>query len=480
MHYVRGIPRDYNYWSSLGNPQWGWKDVLPYFMKSEANNDFIGVHSNSSDYHSDKGELKVELFVNSEPSKVVMLEAAAAKGYKYVADINADTPLGYSYVQGFLNKGARHSGAKAFLMPEKDNIHIIKYAQATRIDVDKNGVATGIDFLYNATTKMTVKATKEILVSAGPIGSPQLLMLSGIGPQNHLDKMNIPLIKDLPVGRNLQDHLIVPLFFSFDKTEATQMSREELLDAIYLYALHSMGPLTSHGSSDLVAFLNTVDSTAEYADIQLQHMTFRKNAFDLQFFLTVSGYAEMIGRQILDLNRMGDVVIVYIGLLKPRSRGSVHLSSSDAKELPTIVANYLNDPEDMETLVKAVKFQADYVNTEELKKHEGMLIRLPLPACKQLEYETDDYWRCYIEYMSRSGNHQFGSTRMGHAKDKSAVVDERLRVHGVEHLRVIGSSIMPAPVSSSSNAVTFMIGEKAADYVKQDWKYTTAGAKDEL
>lgn len=480
MLYLRGNDYDYNHWKSLGNPGWGWTDVLPYFIKSETNKYFTSDYSNTTAFHSDKGEVNVELFLGSEPIKSVMMAAGKEKGYEFVSDMNAGTPLGYSFAQGMHQNGTRMSGAKAFLVTSKDrpNLHVIKHAHVTKVDINKNGEATGVQFVYNETTPLTARTKKEIIVSAGPIASPQLLLLSGIGSEKHLKKFDIPVVKNLPVGKNLQDHLVVPLFFQFHKSDAFQMTKTELLDSIYLYALHKMGPLAAHGGTDLIAFLNTVSHTG-YPDIQLHHTTFRKSAFDLQFYLSVAGYEEMIGRHILDLNRMGDLMVVYVGLLKPQSRGTVKLGSADPKERPKLVSNYLNNERDVATLVRAIKFQADYVNTEQFEKHEGMLIRLPLPACKSMVYQSEEYWTCYIEYMSRSMDHQFGTTRMGPKSDKSAVVDERLRVHGVKRLRVVGSSVMPAAVSTNSNAVTFMIGEKASDFLKEDWQYVDK-KKDEL
>lgn len=474
MLYLRGNEHDYDSWKSFGNSEWGWTDVLPYFKKSESNHNFA---ADNTEYHSSSGEVKVELFLNAESMKNVVMDAGKEKGYEFVSDINADTKLGYTFAQGMQHQGTRQTVAKSFLLKERPNLHIIKYAHVTKVELNKDGVATGVEFLYNGTQLLTAYTRKEVILSAGPIATPQLLMLSGVGPEKQLTKFEIPLKKALAVGRNLQDQLVVPLFFQMHKDEAQQMTKSELLDSIYLYALHKMGPLASHSASDLTAFLNTVNHTG-YPDVQLRHTLYRKNAFDLQFYLTISGYEEMIGRQILDLNKMGDVLVVYVGLLKPTSKGYIKLRSSDPADKPKLYSNYLDKDEDVETLVRALKFQADYIKTKSFESHQGILIRLPLAACKSMEYQSDEYWRCYASYMTRSMNHQVGTTKMGPSTDKTAVVDSRLRVHGLKRLRVVGSSVMPTTVSAQSNAPTIMIAEKAADFIKEDWQYKPT--KDEL
>ncbi|KAJ6627313.1 Glucose dehydrogenase [FAD, quinone], partial [Pseudolycoriella hygida] len=340
------------------------------------------------------------------------------------------------------------------------------------------GTVIGLEFTYNNTNEFTVKTKKEVILSAGTIGTPQLLMLSGIGPGKQLKKLEIPLIKDLPVGRNLQDHVAVPLFFLLNKSTARTPLKLDIMDDIFNYAMHRTGVLGATGAGDMVAMINTTNS--EYPDILLLHHVFRRDAIDIQFYLTVMGYNEMIGRVILDSNRDAHIGIVNVLLLNPKSEGKIKLRSADPNDKPKIYPNYLNHTDDIETLVRGIKYQVDYVNTETFKTSEAVLLRLPLLDCKDLEYQSDEYWKCYASYMSTSMYNPTSTAKMGPKSDKSSVVDPRLKVKGIKGLRVIDASVMPKVVSANINAAVVMIAEKGADFIKEDWKTAENEKKDEL
>jgi len=358
----------------------------------------------------------------------------------------------------------------------RPNLHIVKHSHVKKVDINDKGMVTGVQFTYNSTNEFAVKSTKEVILSAGTIGTPQVLMLSGIGPEKQLKKLEIPLIKELPVGRNLQDHVAVSLLFQLNKGTAMDPLKKDLLDNLYAYAMHRSGAFAAHGMQDMVAFIDTKNAT--YADIELVHVAFRKNAMDLQFYLTVMGYDHMIGRAILDANRESDIVIVNIGLLNPKSVGKIKLRSSNPTDKPKIYAKYLEHANDVDTLLRGLKLQADFVNTEVMKSHEGKLLRLPLADCKNLEYQSDDYWRCYLTYMTTSMYNPTGTAKMGSESDKTSVVDSRLNVKGIKGLRVIDASVMPKIVSANVNAAAVMIAEKGIDFIKEDWK--SANKKEEL
>lgn len=479
--YERGQTADFDHWAKLGNPSWGWSDVLPYFKKTENNTTPPFVDVDAGKYHSTSGEMKVDMFLNSEPMKGIFIEAAQELGYGYVDDVNAEEKLGYTQLQGTIYGGSRQTTAKALLAPvmKRGNLDVIKHAVVTKLEINKSGIVTGVQFLYNGTNELTAKVRKEVVLSAGAVNTPQILMLSGIGPEKHLRKMDIPVVKALPVGLNLQDHLVTQMFFQFHQTDAEEMSKEELLDSLYMYAIHQMGSLAATGSADLAGYINTVDHKS-LADIRLHHVSFRKNSFELQFYLTMIGYDEMIGRSILDANRMGDIMVVYVVLRNPKSRGMIRLRSANPTDKPRIFANYLADRADEDTLLRAVKYQASYVDTKSFKGNEGRLLRLPLADCKSLEYMTDEYWRCYISYMSTTFYDPAGTAKMGPSTDSEAVVDSRLRVNGVHGLRVADASVMPTLVSANTNAATVMIGEKAADFIREDFKIDGHNKKEEL
>lgn len=480
MIYYRGNDRDYNNWEKLGNPTWGWNDVLNYFKKSEDQK--ISHFLEDDRYHSEGGEMKLNYLLSSEDIKEIFQEAGKEKGLDYVEDMNSldGKQLGYSFLQANVHEGIRQTTFKEFINPVKkrSNLQIIKHAHVKKIEINDKGTVTGVQFTYNNTNELTVKTKKEVILSAGTVGTPQLLMLSGIGPGKQLKKLEIPLVKDLPVGRNLQDHVGVPIFFKLNKTTVQTPLKTDVIDEIFTYAMHRGGVLGATGAGDMVALIDT--SNSGYPDIQLLHHVFRRNAIDIQFYLTIMGYEEIIGRVILDANRDADIAIVNVVLLNPKSEGKIKLRNSDPNEKPKIYPNYLNHTDDIETMVRGIKFQADYVNTEEFKKHDGVILQLPLKDCRDFEFQSDDYWRCYATYMSTSMYNPTSTAKMGTKSDKSSVVNSRLAVKGIKGLRVIDASVMPKVVSANINPAVVMIAEKGADFVKEDWKTVEGEKKDEL
>ncbi|XP_037037093.1 glucose dehydrogenase [FAD, quinone] isoform X1 [Bradysia coprophila] len=478
--YLRGNDRDYDNWEKLGNPTWGWDSVLEHFKKSEDQK--ISHFAEDKKYHAAGGEMKLNYLLSAEDVRDIFLEAGKEKGLEIIEDMNSKDgkQLGYAYLQANVHEGSRQTTFNEFINPVKkrSNLHIIKHAHVKKIEIDDKGTVTGVQFTYNNTNELTAKSKKEVILSAGAVGTPQLLMLSGIGPGKHLKKLEIPLIKDLPVGRNLQDHVAVPLFFLLNKSTAKSPDKLDILDEIYSYAMHRTGVFGATGAGDVVALIDT--SNQGYPDIQLTHHVFRKDAIDIQFYLSVMGYEEMIGRVIVDSNREQHVAIVNVVLLNPKSEGKIKLRSTDPTDKPKIYPNYLNHTDDVETLVRGIKFQVDYLNTQEFKKNDGALLQLPLFDCKDLEYQSDEYWRCYVTYMSTSMYNPTSTAKMGPKNDKTSVVDSRLNVKGIKGLRVVDASVMPKVVSANINPAVIMIAEKGADFVKEDWKALESEKKDEL
>lgn len=446
MLHIQGTEQDFEDWPKTSK-SWNWKDVLPYYIKSQSS------------------PMQVKKFSNPKQNFVdILLEAGVEKGHTKAVESNE---LGYSLADGTLYEGSRFSAAKAHLRPAKTNLHIIKKAFVTKITLDNRGRPNGVEFLYNNTSPMTVASKKEIIITAGPIASPQLLMLSGIGPKNTLNKLQIPIVKNLPVGKNLQDIVYVPLYFQFHASTAAPLTKSDLLDNVYLYAVNGTGNLAGLGISNIIAHWNMKDNTRR-PNIQITHKYFPTNAFDLQFYLTVSGYAEMVGRQILDNNQRAEIVVMNVGLMRPKSTGTVTLTSGDSQTKIKLRTKYFTHSDDVATMLKALKHAASFVDTKEFIKHEAKLVRLPLADCKGMEYQSDEYWRCYMASMSRSAGRQFGSTRMGD-NELDSVVDGRLKVHGVDGLRIVGSSVLPTSAGGQSNAATLMVAERSSDFVKSDW-----------
>lgn len=471
MLYIRGNSKDYDYWEELGNPTWDYKSVLEYFKKSEHLTDNWFNEITDGYYHGTEGELKVSPFRNILSIKTILYEAAFELGYIETMDANAHQTVGFNTALGNIYYGMRCSSATAFLVPAKrrPNFDVIKYAHVTKIELNDEGKADTVKFKIDG-KQMIAKAKKEIVLSAGAINTPQILILSGIGPEDHLKTLGIKTIKDLPVGKNLQDHLIVPYVLTFHKSRCEKQSLEELSDWMYMYAMHRVGPLSSIGATDLIGFINTLNNTeGQFPDIQMMYASFKKQAPQLKSFLDKLGYIDEIIESIVDASQDAEVVLCLVTLLNPKSVGKIELRSNNPFEMPKIFANYLDEQEDVDTVLRGIRLKQKFLTTKNFEMHQVEEVKINIPGCSDLESDSDEYWECYIRHMSTTVYHPVGTAKMGPDSDKEAVVDSQLRVKGIKGLRVADASIMPKIISGNTNAPTVMIGEKAADFIKQEW-----------
>jgi len=470
MVHTRGNRRDYNLWESMGNSGWGYEDVLPYFLKSED----IAIPELADDkkFHSTGGYLTVSYPPYLTPLAEAFLEAGKETGQK-VIDYNAETQTGFSIIQSTTKNGTRWSTSRAFLHPIRNraNLHVKKRSQVTKILIDPDTkTAYGVEFVRNK-KKYVVRARKEVIVSGGAINSPQLLMLSGVGPKKHLRDMDIPVIQDLKVGYNLMDHMaVIGITFLVNKSvsirsESIFESGKDLID----YFQCRKGLLSSVAGVEGIAFFDFENSTDSdgYPDVELlftggsivSDPTLRKTC-------GINDYVyETVYKQIENRHTW----MIFPILLRPKSRGRVMLKDNNPFHKPLIYHNYLQYPEDLETLLKGVKKIVDLGETKAFKKFGSTLHDVPVPGCSQFEFGSDDYWRCVIKHLTMSIFHVSGTCQMGPVTDRHAVVDPRLRVYGINRLRVIDSSIMPVVPAAHTNAPTIMTAEKGADLVKQDW-----------
>ncbi|KAI4501931.1 hypothetical protein M0802_002613 [Mischocyttarus mexicanus] len=464
MLYIRGNRRDYDQWESFGNPGWGYEDVLPYFKKSEdQRNPYLAKNTK---YHSTDAPYNT-------PLGPAFLQAAEEMGYDIV-DVNANQQTGFAFFQYTMRRGTRCSAAKAFIRPIqlRQNFHLSLWSHVTRVLIDPSTKkAYGVEFIRNGRIE-TVFAKKEVILSAGAINTPQLLMLSGIGPRNHLESLSIPVIQDSPgVGQNLQDHIAIGgLIFLIDYEISLVFSRLINVNSALRYAVTEDGPLTSSIGLEVVGFISTkyTNQTDDWPDIEFMITSTSVNSGGSQVpyahGITKEFYDEVFG-EIINRDGYG----IFPMMLRPKSRGYIKLKSKDPLDYPLMYHNYLTHPDDVNVMREGVKAAIAYGETSSLKRLGSRFYSKPLPNCKHIPMFTDEYWECAIRQYTMTIYHMSCTAKMGPRSDPMAVVDPSLRVYGVEGLRVIDASIMPTITNGNINAPVMMIAEKGSDLIKKDW-----------
>lgn len=463
MVYFRGFPEDFNHWESLGNSGWGYDMVRQSYERIEDSQD-----RNASTAVG--GPLKLNYYSSSDRVREVFRAGMAELGYPSdLKDFNADDRIGFTYSQGNLHRGIRESSARSYLIPaaNRHNLHVLKYSQVTSLIIEGNRVQ-GVNFI-SGNRKYEARASREVILSAGSIGSPQILLNSGVGPKAHLEEVGISLIHDLSVGENLQDHIMVAQHFQFEKLDG-EISESELLDHIYLYFKNRTGPLSTPISPDFNGFFNSEGNLAGDPDFQTQHIIFEKNSLFLRRDLHLRRYKEKYIRQLEQINRRMTIAIVYVVVARPESRGWIRLRDTNPTSKPIIIPNYFGDVDglDMKTAVGGLSLYKELVETEAFKDNGGEFIYFDDFECKGLL--GDSYWECYARFFTSTLYHPSGTTKMGPTSDHSAVVDQKLRVHGMEHLRVCDAGIQPTIVSVNTNGVSMMIGERCSQFIKEQYE----------
>ncbi|PSN36931.1 Glucose dehydrogenase [FAD, quinone] [Blattella germanica] len=459
MNYNRGNKRNFDYWAQLGNEGWGYQDVLPYFKKSEDNRD--PDIAKDTEHHGLGGYLTVERFPYMDKNAEIICEALKEYGFPFV-DSNGKRQDGYSLVQTTSRDGVRMSTSRAFLEPirhKRKNLHIITKATVNKIIIDSEyKKAIGVQFLLQGEVK-EVFVTKEVIVSAGVINSPKLLQLSGIGPVEFLKPLKIPIVQDLKVGYNLDDHFLPQHFvvLKLEKTSTLPKTLDEILADMNKYQKHKNG-----------SFSGLVEVTV------FTHSKLAQNGIpDLNFMFCVL-YVQEAGSccqpkkltvPIPYYNRVG----IWPQLGMARSRGTVKINSTDPFSPPKINHNALKDPADLEILIQGLMLAMKMSEAKAFARMGMVVDKTPVARCASIPYGTEQYWRCALKGNVRPSVHGVGTCRMGPSGDPLAVVDPKLRVHGITGLRVIDASVMPSNVNGNTNAATIMIAEKGADIVKKDW-----------
>jgi choline dehydrogenase len=432
MLYVRGRPFDYDSWEAQGAPGWGYRDVLPYFIKSEDN------VRGASEYHGAGGPLRVSEQRSPRPMNKRLLEASEAAGIPRIADYNGPEQDGASMFQVTQKDGKRFSAADAYLRPAMSRPNLEVRSGVMVLGVELEGKrAVGARVRKGRGGSEVLRAGQEVLLSAGAIGSPHLLQLSGIGAGEDLREAGVTVRHELPgVGRNLQDHPFVTAIWEVNDQETLYGADKPKPLAEWL--LRKTGKLSST-VAEVVAFTRTRGGLP---------------APDIQFHMGAA-YFEDHGAEEYD----GHCMVIAPVLVSPKARGRVWLRSADPTAKPRILTNSLSEPEDVESMVAGMKLAREIAGQEPLRRTLVKELKPGPGSVDREELEADLRRRLMLIY------HPVGTARMSDT-DEQAVVDSQLRVHGIEGLRVIDASIMPIIVGGNTNAPTIMIAERGADLIR--------------
>ncbi|MCW2970303.1 MAG: choline dehydrogenase [Solirubrobacterales bacterium] len=432
MLYVRGRPLDYDTWEAQGAAGWGYRDVLPYFKKSEDN------ARGASEYHGVGGPLRVSEQRSPRPLDRQLLEAAEAAGIPRIADYNGPEQDGASMFQVTQRNGQRFSAADAYLRPAlgRSNLQVRTNVTVLGVELDGNR-AVGVRLRKGRRGVEVARAGREVILSAGSIGSPHLLLLSGIGPAEDLRTAGVEVRRDLPgVGRNLQDHPFVTLIW--EVSDQNTLYGADKPKPLAEWLLRRSGKLSST-VAEVVAFTRTRGGLP---------------AADIQFHMGAA-YFEDHGAETYD----GHCMVIAPVLISPRARGRVWLRSSDPTDKPRIITNTLSAPEDLESMIAGMRLAREIAAEPPLRPLVVKELKPGPQAVEREDLEADLRRRLMLIY------HPVGTARMSDT-DEQAVVDSRLRVHGVDGLRVIDASVMPTIVGGNTNAPVIMIAERGADLIR--------------
>ncbi|CAG2112228.1 unnamed protein product [Medioppia subpectinata] len=466
--YNRGNRRDFDIWSQeFGAHGWSYDEVMPYFLRWENQTD---PHLANNGFHSTTGPIQVTSWAKPNPIILLHQKAVNELGFKNV-DINGGEQFGTTIAQAFIGtNGVRSSASNGFIDPNPypHNLHILPNSFVTRV-LFEGKTAVGVEFVRYGKLQ-TMFAKREVILSCGAVGSPHTLMVSGIGPKDQLKKFGIPVVADLPVGEHYQNHpgltynfLINPKY----KYVVGENSAITVRNLNEFFANHR-GPLAAHHRTITYLFTKNNQQGPHHPNSNFETglYLFPQNLTELPFRYDRQHEWDAYHSQFMGK----DYLLIHAILYRPRSMGYVRLVSNNPFVYPTINGKFLTHPLDMEDMIETLKYAFFVFERSSLAKY--MTQTAPIPGCqycpKGFIYECDSYIRCLIDQYCDSGFHSSGTCRMGSVDRKDVVVDPRLRVKGIDGLRVCDASIMPLITNGNTNAPTLMIGEKCAQMIKDD------------
>lgn len=471
--YVRGSEQIYKLLVEKGLKNWSSNTIETCFQKFEKIRSVTSTETNTTIYGK-CGLIPVSKFRKTEVSVLEKIVSSGFEhvGYKKESDINEkNIEVGIVPMQGVTKNGRSVNTAKAYLSPifGRENLKVMKYARVTKVIVDKTNMkATGVEVLTRFGQTLKLKANLEILLSAGAVGSTQILLASGIGPKKHLSEMEVPLIKELKVGENF---LITPVFtgvvYSYDKSIVYNQTDEEI--AFKYLARHS-GPLSAPESMRFGVFLNTGMSGSSFADIEVHQFYIPKNTTSkLCQLKSMFGFSDNLLSVYAKLNYERAISIYTIALINIKSTSKILLRSKNPLDSPIIVSNMLSEKHDVKSFIEAIKLVSKIENSDGMKLVNAKLEDIDLDGCAKYKKKSNEHWECLLKYMMSTTSSTAGSCRMGLKTDPNAVVDSELNVIGISNLRAIGQTVMPMVTSAYSSTPSIMIAERACGMIQSKY-----------
>ncbi|XP_014234417.1 glucose dehydrogenase [FAD, quinone]-like [Trichogramma pretiosum] len=477
---TRGNRYDYDEWAEItGDDSWAYDNMLKYFKKLEKFE--VNLTEYEDQLHNFDGPVNICNVQHRTPLVDAFVEAGHEMGFPPL-DYNGRKQTGFSYVQTNQVNGERLSSNRAYLHSARarPNLKLSMHSHVNKILIDPStkrayGVELTKHDLGTPTTTLKVIARKEVILCAGAIGTPKLLMLSGIGPAEHLKSHRIPVLKDARVGKNLMDHIayggltfLVNDTVSLDIRSALQVTRDE---AFPEYFENRTGPGTVLSGIEGLGYINTDDLNADNERPNIEFMFGGVHVATHPLLHIPFKFQEKHWVRYFKPNTYEPGWLIWPMLMKPKSRGEILLRSTDPKDTPKIITNYLTDPDDVRVSVKGIRVAIEVSKTQAMQKYGTKLYDKIVPGCERHQYDSDKYWECALRTYTITLWHFSGTCRMGRDDDDEAVVDSRGLVKGIQNLRVADASIMPVVPTAHLNVPTMAVAEAIADKVKAHWRY---------